>query len=78
MAAYISQNEFENLNWLLISDKINQCVLSAFKLVHHICQNYLNEVFQLANESNRTVRIDYLKLKHPFWKTTADQTRFLF
>ena len=30
-------------------------------------------VFQWAAESNRTLRNDYLKLKHPFCKTTAGQ-----
>ena len=35
--------------------------------------NYLNEVFQWTAESNRTLRKDYLKLKHPFRKTTASQ-----
>ena len=45
--ARITQNEFEKLNWLPISDKMNQCVLStAFKLVSDTVPNYLNEVFQ--------------------------------
>ena len=70
--AHISQNEFEKLNWLPISDKINQCILSAtFKFVSDISPNYLNEVFQWAAESNGTLRNDYLKLKHLFRKRTA-------
>ena len=69
--AHISQNE---LNWLPISDRINQCVLSiTFKFANGIGPNYLNEVFQWAAESNRTLRNDYRKLKHPFRKTTAGQ-----
>ena len=40
--------------------------------------NYLNEVFQWAAESNRTLRNDYLKLKHPFRKTTAGQNSLCF
>ena len=67
--AHISQNEFEKLNWFPISDKINQCVLSAtFKFINGIGPNYLNEVFQWAVESNRTLRNNYRKLKHPFCK----------
>ena len=63
--AHISQNEFEKLNWLPISDR--KCVLSTtFKFVNDIGPNYLNEVFQWAAESNRTLRNDYRKLKHPF------------
>ena len=72
--AHISQNEIKKLNWLPISDKINQCILSAtFKFVSDISPNYLNEVFQWAAESNGTLRNDYLKLKHLFRKTTAGQ-----
>ena len=40
--------------------------------------NYLNEVFQWAAESNRTLRNDYLKLKHPFCKATAGQNSLSF
>ena len=41
--AHASQNEFEKLNWLPISDRINQCILSTtFKFVNDIGPNYLN------------------------------------
>ena len=44
---HISQNEFEKLSWLPISDRINQCVLlTTFKFVNDIGPNYLYEVFQ--------------------------------
>ena len=77
--AHISQNEFEKLNWLPISDRINQCIVSTtFKFVNDMGPNYLNEVFQWAAESNRTLRNDYLKLKHPFRKTTAGQNSLSF
>ena len=77
--AHISQNEFEKLNWLPISDRINQCILSTtFKFVNDMGPNYLNEVFQWAAESNRTLRNDHLKLKHPFRKTTAAQNPLSF
>ena len=35
-------------------------------------------VFQWAAESNRTLRNDYLKLKHPFCKRTAGQNSLSF
>ena len=77
--AHISQNEFEKLNWLPISDIINQCILSTtFRFINDMGPNYLNEVFQCAAESNRTLRNDYLKLKHPFGKTTAGQKSLSF
>ena len=57
--AHISQNEFEKLHGLPISDRINQRILSTtFKFVNDIGPNYLNEVFQWAAESNRTLRND--------------------
>ena len=40
--------------------------------------NYLNEVFQWATESNKTLRNDYHKLKHPLRKTTAGQNSLSF
>ena len=33
--------------------------------------NYLNEIFQTASESNRTLRNDYCKLQHQFHKTAG-------
>ena len=77
--AHISQNEFEKLNWLPISDKTNQCVLSTtFKFFNEISPSHLNEVFQWHAESNRTLRNNYCKLKHPFHKTTAGQNSLSF
>ena len=55
--AHISQNEFEKFNRLPVSDGINQCILSTtFKSVSDMGPNYLNEVFQWATESNRTLK----------------------
>ena len=66
-------------NWLSISDRINQCILSnTFKFVNNIGPKYLNKVFQWAAESNRILRNDYRKLKHPFRKTTAGQNSLSF
>ena len=57
--------------------KLNQCVLpTTFQLLNDIGRNYLNEVFQWATESNRTLRNHSCKLKHPFYKTTANQISF--
>ena len=77
--AHVSQNEFEKLNFLPLSDRINQCIISTtFKFVNGMGSNYLNEVFQWAAESNITLRNDFLKLKDPFRKTTADQSSLSF
>ena len=75
----ISQNEFEKLHWLPISDKINQRVLlTTFQFVNDIGPNYFNEEFQWATKSNRTLRNHYPKLKHPFRKGTAGKNSISF
>ena len=51
---------------------------TTFKFVNDMGPNYLNEVFQWAAENNRTLRNDYVKLKHPFRKTTAGQNSLSF
>ena len=44
---HISENEFKLLDWLPISNRINQCILSTiFEFVNDMGSNYLNEVFQ--------------------------------
>ena len=76
---HISQNEFENLKWLPICDRINIYVPSTTsKFVNDIGSNYLNQVFQWATERDRTLRNDYRKLKHPIRKTTVGQNSLSF
>ena len=73
----MSENEVENLNWLLISDGINQIVLlTTLKFFNDIGPNYLKEVFQWSTESNRTLRNNFCKLA--FYKTAAGQSSLSF
>ena len=51
---------------------------TTFKFVNDMGPNYLNEVFQWVAESNRTLRNDYLTLKHLFCKTTAVKNSLSF
>ena len=70
---------WEKLDWLPINNRINQCVLLiSFKFVNGIGPNYLNETFQWATESSRTLRNNYGKLKHPFRKTRDGQNLICF
>ena len=67
-----SHQEFETLNWLLVTERFNQCINSiAFKYVNDQCPNYVNEVFQTAQENNFQTRRSFLKLKSHFSKTNA-------
>ena len=71
---HISHKEFETLNWLLVTERFNQCINSiVFKYVNDQCPNYLNEVFQTAPESNIQTRGGVLKLKCPFRKINAEK-----
>ena len=71
---HISDKEFETLNWLPVTERFNQGINSiVFKYVNNQCTNYLNEVFQTAQENNIQIRGSFLKLKCPFRKTTVGQ-----
>ena len=69
------------MRWLIYRkmSSIFQCVISInFKFVNDIGPNYLNEVFQWATESNRTLRNGYRKLNTHFAKQLLVKTDFLF
>ena len=63
----ISHEEFERLNWLPVTYRFKQCVNSmVFKYFNELWPNYLNEVFDVATESNFQLRSSFQKLKCPF------------
>ena len=67
---HMSHEEFERLNWLPVTYRFKQCVISiVFKYFNEQCSNYLNEVFDAATESNFQLRNSFQKLKYPFRKT---------
>ena len=69
---HISDKEFKTLNWLPVTETINQCINSiVFKYVNDQCPNYLNGVFQTAPENSIQTRGSFLKLKCPFRKTNS-------
>ena len=78
--AHISRNEFEMTTFKFVNDITPNYLheMTTFKFVTDIAPNYLHEVFQWAAESNRTLRNDYRKLKHPFRKATAGQNSLSF
>ena len=54
---HIFHKEFENLNWLPVTERCNQCINSVvFKYVKDQCPNYLNDVFQTAPANNIQTR----------------------
>ena len=71
---HICHEEFERLNWLPVTYRFKQCVISiAFKYFNGLCPNYLNEVSDVATESNFQLRNSFQKLKCPFRKTNNGQ-----
>ena len=70
---HISHEEFELLNWLLMTYRFKQCVNSVvFKYFNEHYLNYLNEVL-VATQSNFQLRSNFQKLKCQFRKTNDSQ-----
>ena len=70
----ISHEEFERLNWLPVTYRLKQCVnCIVFKYLSEQCPKYLNEIFDVATESNYQLRGSLQKLKCPFCKTNTGQ-----
>ena len=64
---HISHEELERLNWLPVTYRLKQCVISiVFKYFNEQCPNYLNEVFDIATWSNFQLRNSFQKLKYHF------------
>ena len=76
---HISHEEFERLNWLPATCRLEQCVSSiVLKYFNEQCPNYLNEVFDVAEEGNFQSRSSSQKLKCPFRKTNNGQYAFCY
>ena len=64
MSLTISPNEFKDLNWLEVSARFEQCVISIlFKFIHGNGPYNLNEVFEFVSEGNVIFRNNFLKHK---------------
>ena len=71
---HVFHEEFEHLNWLTVTYRFKQCVNSmVFKCFNEQYPNYLNEVFDVATESNFQLSSSFQKLKCPFQKTNNGQ-----
>ena len=71
---HIFHKEFENLNWLPVTERFNQCInLLVFKYVNDQCINYLNDIFQTAPENNIQTRKSSQNVTTPFCKANSGQ-----
>ena len=54
---HIDDKEFETLNWLPMTERFIQCIISiVFKYVNDKYSYYINEVFQTGPENNNQTR----------------------
>ena len=54
---HIADKEFETLNWLLMTERFIQCIISiVFKYVNDKYSYHINEVFQTGPENNNQTR----------------------
>ena len=71
---HISHEEFDCLNWLLMTHRSKQCANAiVFKYFNEQFPNCLNKVFDVAIDNNFQLRSSFQKLKCPFRKTNTGQ-----
>ena len=75
----ISHKEFQDLNWLPVITRLEQCVISiVFKFINGNCPYYSNEVLEFPPECNIRLWNNFLKLKRPFQNTNTGQKALSF
>ena len=71
---HIGIKEFEQINWLPVSKRLNQCICSnAFKFANENCPLYLHDLYKPYGQDQINTRSSVLKLKHPSRSTCSGQ-----
>ena len=66
--------DFENINWLLVSERFNQYLRSnAFKFFKETCLLYFYDIYRQSGHNQANTRSCVLKLKHPLRSTCSGQ-----
>ena len=66
--------EFEQMNWLPVSERFNQCICSnAFKCFNEKFLLYLYDLYKPSWQNQINTRSSILKLKHPSRSKGSDQ-----
>ena len=72
---HISNKLFQKLNWLPVNQRFKECVSSTvFKFVQNKYPAYMNKVFRPNENTRINTTICYLRLSHPFRKTSTSKT----
>ena len=68
--AHKGRNEFEQINWLPVNDRLKQIISPmSFKFCNNTSPPYMNDVFKPAGQPNTTIRASLLKLNQPLRRT---------
>ena len=71
---HIGAKQFEEINWLNINDRFEQCVsVSIFKYFSNNSPLYMSEIFYPARNRGMSTRNSLQKLTQPFRKTNQGQ-----
>ena len=71
--AHISYKEFETLNWLRLTERSSQRIISVVFYCNDCCPNNLNEVFKTVLQNNFQTTGSFQKLKYIYCKTNMGQ-----
>ena len=72
--SHIGIKEFEQINWLPVSERFNQCICSnAFKFLNKNCPLYLYDLYKPSGQDQTNARSSVLKLKHRSRSTCSGQ-----
>ena len=70
----IKSEDFENINWLPIHERVAQCSLcSAYKFFTKNCLNYFDNIYVPLETNGVHTRLSYQKLDVPHRKTNVGQ-----
>ena len=77
--AHIRQKEFEQINWLPVSDRFKQIISSMlFKFFNNASPPYMNVVFKPTGQPNTITRASLLKLNQPLRRTNHGQNNISY
>ena len=76
-SSHIGIKEFEQINWLPVSERFNQCICSnAFEFFNEICPPYLHDLYKPSGQDQINTRSSVLKLKHLSRSKCSGQNTF--
>ena len=76
-SSHIGIKEFEQINWLPVPERFNQCICSnAFEFFNEICPSYLHDLYKPSGQDQINTGSSVLKLKHLSRSKCSGQNTF--